>query len=101
MSYARFRCGCDVYVYLDTDGYLNCCGCRLQQRRRVESPGLIVDFITEPVGEIVPHAFTTTAAMLCHLDAHRAQGHDVPASVTDDLRADADANDAWMREQSS
>ena len=98
MSYARFGPTCDVYVYLDEAGTLNCCGCRLQDHR-VENDGSDIGWRGEPVGEPVQSTFTVTADMLSHLEAHWAAGHVVPVSVYDDLRADANDNDAWMQEQ--
>jgi len=101
MSYARFGPNCDVYVYLDEAGTLNCCGCRLQDHRVVGHDGSDIGWHREPVGEPVPTTFTTTSAMLSHLEAHWAAGHVVPVSVYDDLRAESTENDAWCREQSS
>lgn len=75
MSYAR-KSYCDVYVFLSVGGHLECCMCDL--------PG--------------PSTFTaaTTDAMVAHLDAHRAAGHDVPEDTYEGLRADQRINDRWM-----
>lgn len=98
MSYARFGPTCDVYIYLDEAGTLNCCGCRLQDHR-VENDGSHPAQQAGAAGAHVQSTFTVTADMLSHLEAHRAAGHVVPVSVYDDLRADANDNDAWMQEQ--
>lgn len=88
MSYARFGWdNSDVYIILNCNGYLDCCGCR---------------FV--PWGadhDIPPSHFKTTEAMLSHLDAHRAAGDCVPDETYDDLRADAAKNDAWMADPES
>jgi hypothetical protein len=65
MSYCRFG-QADVYVYLDARGYLACCGCILGDEWE----------------------FHSTDAMVEHLNAHTAAGHDVPSSVIPALRAD-------------
>jgi hypothetical protein len=74
MSYARFSYA-DVYVYLDVNGYLRCCGCSLDKER---------------------WDYETTADLLAHLDAHKAAGHDVPDETIELLKADAVENDAWI-----
>lgn len=76
MSYARFGAGgSDVYVYLDVGGYLNCCGCSLND----------TSF----------HAFTTDE-MLAHLRAHREAGHTVLDDTMRALADDAVENDHWL-----
>lgn len=75
MSYVRFgEDESDVYVYLDCDGYLCCCACRL--------------------GEAWQHY--STEACLAHLDAHRAAGHCVPDHCIEGLKAHASENDEWI-----
>lgn len=77
MSYARFGWeDSDVYVFLAVEGHLECCSCPLANATQ---------------------RFPSTAKMIDHLDAHRAQGHTVPDSTYDGLRAEADENDAFMR----
>jgi hypothetical protein len=76
MSYARFgEQGSDVYVYLCTAGYLECCACALRD------------------GRFVAH---TTREMLAHLDEHEAAGHRLAARTRRELAADAAENDAWI-----
>lgn len=76
MSYARFGAGgSDVYVYADTCGYINCCGCWLYDK------GF--------------QAFTTDE-MIAHLNEHRAAGHTVLDDTYEGLRADAQENDEWI-----
>jgi hypothetical protein len=71
MSYARFRDGCDVYVYLSNEaGTLRCVGCAVDLR--------------------------STEEMVSHLRAHIAQGDAVPESVIPALEADRETNDPWL-----
>ena len=65
MSYARFS-HADVYVFMNVNGYLDCCGCILGDQ----------------------YAFHSTDAMIDHLAQHRDAGHDVPDGIEDELRAD-------------
>jgi hypothetical protein len=78
VSYARFGKESDVYVYLDIDGYLCCCGCRL------EDPAW-------------PHY--STESMLLHLAEHERQGDMVPASCIEGLKSEAEENDQWILEE--
>lgn len=71
MSYCRFG-DADVYVYMDLNGSLACCGCIL------ESESSLSWF------------YDSTAAMVAHLAEHRAAGHAIP----DDLEADLLEDDA-------
>lgn len=85
MSFARFSEG-DVYVYLNVDGYFECCACALL------GPLLTGGCVT----------VETSAEMLAHLESHRAVGHDVPEDCLEELRSDAEANDrraAELREE--
>lgn len=75
MSYSRFSCS-DVYVYMDVNGTLACCGCRLN------GDGFDDD------GSGVFGYFDSTEAMIAHLDDHRTAGHDVPAGIDESLRED-------------
>jgi len=61
MSWARFSADSDVYVYEDVAGYINCCGCSLEDPRETN--------------------FTEAAPLKAHLDRHVAAGHKVPARV--------------------
>jgi hypothetical protein len=74
MSYARFGDGSDVYVFMASDGQLECCECSLQQ---------------QPYGRF---RATSTDEMVMHLQAHMAAGEHVPDVVIPALRAD-DAED--------
>lgn len=92
MSYARFGWGgSDVYVTLDLHGSLRCHSCALMPE--VPSPPALVPGFHESFD-----AFTT-ADMLAHLDAHREAGYRVLNETFDELRADADENDAWLTGQ--
>lgn len=64
MSYCRFSAA-DVYVYMDVNGSLACCGCSLGDQ----------------------WYFDSTQAMVEHLAEHRAAGHHVP-DIEPDLWAD-------------
>lgn len=75
MSYARFSYA-DVYVFLNVEGYLSCCGCSFPDPEQTD--------------------FDTTADLLAHLAKHRAAGHDVPEETLDALKADAVENDTWI-----
>lgn len=71
MSYARFSYA-DVYVFMNTGGWLECCGCSLGDEGR----------------------FDSTQAMVDHLAQHRAAGDDVPDGIEDSLWADDREN--WV-----
>lgn len=75
MAYARFGRDSDVYVFLSTQGGLECCRCDLLR----ESESYIAK---------------STSEMLTHLEQHRSQGHRVPEDCVTDLKADAVENDA-------
>ena len=84
MSYARFGDG-DVYVYLSTDGRLECVMCALGD----------VCVFCDRVGARCPSvqaSFDSTDGMIAHLAAHRAAGHSVPDGIEDALRADDATN---------
>lgn len=74
MSYARFSSESDVYVYLDVSGYLCCCGCSLSEQ----------------------WSYGTTDALLAHLDAHKAAGHEVPDYCIERLKDERAENDSWI-----
>lgn len=70
MSYVRFgEKGSDVYVYLDVDGTIHCCGCFLL-----------------PEDEHCPRT-ATAAGMADHLRRHLAAGHVVPSGVIECIEA--------------
>lgn len=76
MSYARFGAGgSDVYVYLDTGRYLNCCGCSLHDDG---------------------YRALTTDDMLAHLRAHRVTSLTVLDDTLHALADDAIGNDHWI-----
>lgn len=75
MAYARFGRDSDVYVFLSTQGGLECCRCDL-------------------LGESASYIAKTTPEMLTHHEQHRARGHRVPEDCIADLEADAVENDA-------
>lgn len=65
MSYCRFS-EADVYVFMHTHKFLECCGCSLGDQ----------------------WDFHSTADMVAHLREHIAAGHDVPAWVIPQIEAD-------------
>jgi hypothetical protein len=76
VSYVRFgEQDSDVYVYLDIEGGIECCGCAL------------VDCFNAP----------TAQAMADHLRRHLAAGHTVPAGVIEDVLANPDLDPAHDR----
>ncbi len=88
MSWVRFGSPCvrdcepcpgsDVYVFDNTDGYIECCGCLLRPRREFW--------------------FKTEAEMLAHLREHAAAGHHVPAYFLATPASDDSAPTAPTRE---
>jgi hypothetical protein len=74
MSYCRWGEGSDVYVYLDVNGHLCCCGCQLNEGWYYDS----------------------TRQMLAHLEEHKKAGHLVPEYAAEGLREDELDNDDWL-----
>lgn len=71
MSYARFgQDGSDVYIFMSTGGWLECCWCSLGETFEASS----------------------TAEMLAHIDEHRSVGDFVPGHVPLDLQLDDSSN---------
>jgi hypothetical protein len=68
MSYCRFIEG-DAYVFRTFDDRLCCCGCIFGNEQM----------------------FDTEQAMLDHLAAHTAAGHDIPADAIERLTEERDA----------
>lgn len=66
MSYCRFGAS-DIYLFLNVSGYVECCGCILE-----DTPELV------EAGEFASAKFATFTAALEHVQLHRAQGHFVP-----------------------
>lgn len=101
MSYARFGAdGSDVYVFTSDRG-IECCGCLLIERRWVEEPGRpIFGGYLEQVNPDDTELYRSNAAMIEHMDRHRAAGHVVPEYVYERLRDPADAawNERWWLE---
>jgi hypothetical protein len=89
MSYARFGCDrSDVYVFMHAHGFLECCGCVLQERVWVDKLGSFFGFYMKAVGEKIQTEFHSTKEMVEHLQRHIAAGHHVPDYVIPDLLAD-------------
>ena len=73
MSYCRFSFA-DIYIFMSTDGYLECCACILHDGGS--------------------QTFDSTQAMVDHIAEHRAAGHDVPDGIEADLWEDDQEN--WV-----
>jgi len=78
MSYARWTSDSDVYVFLHSDGALECCGCLL-------------------AGPYRSFSCIKTSKMLEHLKRHLAAGHQVPDYCMDRLKDEAKENDSWIK----
>ena len=80
MSYARRGWGgSDLYIYLDTNGFLHCQVCPLGGSFR---------------------AYTTND-MVAHVEEHIAAGHKTEPDLIDALIADRPANDAWLAKENA
>lgn len=78
MSYCRFV-EADAYIFLSTDG-LNCCGCSLAKRIKLETP--YIDFLGIPHEyEYEYKVYTTAQDMLDHIEEHREHGDYIPFHV--------------------
>jgi hypothetical protein len=97
MSYCRFS-EADVYVYVGTTGYFECCGCLLQARTWVEDEKALLGGWLRPYGDIVQTQFSSTDEMLAHLELHRAAGHYVPDECLASIAADRKENDRFLAE---
>lgn len=71
MSYVRFGPNSSVYVFMHVDGFLECCGC------------LVNDECIE---------IHSTAGMVAHLREHIAEGHALPDHVIPAIEADDASN---------
>jgi hypothetical protein len=65
MSICRFSESCDVYVFYNVHGGIDCCGCVLTEG---------ADFKAQ-----------NEQAMIAHLEKHVAAGHKVPAGAFEEL----------------
>lgn len=94
MAYSRFS-HCDVYVFMNVGGYLDCCGCILQEREWVDDPSWpIFGGYLKVVEPVIKTKFYDTAGMVEHLALHRAAGHNVPEGIEEELWADDREN--WV-----
>lgn len=84
MAYARFSKGpgetraSDVYVFMSTGGWLECCGCKIAYEDGTPHG---------TPGSGSRKAFST-AGMVAHLREHAARGHYVPGYVIPAMEAD-------------
>ena len=98
MSYSRFIEG-DVYVILDTGGYLNCCMCNLQEREWIDDETALFKGYLKSIGDIVQTQFYTTEDMLNHLQIHIDKGDNIPTRCLEGLKQDQEENDTWIKEK--
>lgn len=85
MSYCRFS-DADAYIFLSTDG-LNCCGCSLAPRTKLETPYIDILGISHDY-EYEYKIYDTAQDMLDHIQEHRANGDYIPFDVDLSLKAD-------------
>lgn len=90
MSYCRFGESSDVYLYLDCNGYVMCCACRL-------APIVTGSFLGEPVYLHDSVELHSAEATLAHLAAHRAAGHVVPEYAFARVTKEAAEIDDYIR----
>lgn len=86
MSYVRLSEKSDVYVYLDVNGYLCCCFCKM-------NTGFYSSEVQYYLG------FYKTDDMIEHLKRHKKMGHKVPKYCFDNLKHDSKRNDKWIKEK--
>jgi hypothetical protein len=92
MSYARFGWeGSDVYIYMSTGGWIECCSCSLQPTRQGKLLG--EDFE-------INESFKAydTQEMIHHIAQHRKAGNRVPHYVEEELREDDKENMKYIEE---
>ena len=92
MSYCRFGWeGSDVYIYMSTGGWIECCACSLQPTRRGTLLGEDFD---------IHESFKAydTQEMIYHITQHREAGHHVPHYVEEELRNDDKENMKYIEE---
>jgi hypothetical protein len=87
MSYSRWgQDGSSVYVFLNTNGYLECCGCGLHADPSKSLDEREFGFYT-----------LRTSKMISHLHEHIKAGECVPEYCIDRLLKDKTENDAWIK----
>ena len=96
MSYSRFS-ECDVYTFLSSDGYLECCGCALQESEYVKDENSLLGFYFKPILPIIQYKFLTTKEFLVHLNMHKNAGHNIPEWLIKNLKKDERKNDNWIK----
>lgn len=82
MSYARFGSnGSDVYVFFSGGGFIDCCGCILQDSEWVDAPAGILGGYFKFLSPFIETRFWATADAVKHFEVHQAAGHTVPEHV--------------------
>lgn len=82
MAYSRWGWdGSDLYIYMDTGGYLNCTACPLMPLAENAKIKMNQSF----------HAYSTMD-MIDHLGEHMDAGHNFPDSVIPDILSDDEDN---------
>lgn len=106
MSYVRMGDDSDVYLIgtVRDASVIECCGCKFNTEKTQEEPAWLVEKYPYPEHWIrglwwlvnPDPVFTSAAAVLQHLDAHRAAGHKVPERAYENISRRADG---WLKEK--
>ena len=92
MSYCRFGWeGSDLYIYMSTGGWIECCACPLQPTKKSILLG-------EEFEMHESFKAYDTQEMIYHVAQHREAGHFVPYYVEEELITDDKENMEYIRE---
>lgn len=82
MAYSRFF-DSDIYIYPHVDGYIECCGCWLNERLEDTLFGL-------------SEKITNDEQLEEHLDQHLLAGHNIPEDLLQDILEDPDRYSTYI-----
>lgn len=82
MAYSRFF-DSDIYIYPHVDGYIECCGCWLNERLEDTPFGL-------------SEKITNDEQLEEHLDQHLLAGHNIPEDLLQDILEDPDRYSTYI-----
>lgn len=82
MAYSRFF-DSDIYIYPHVDGYIECCGCWLNERLEDTLFGL-------------NEKITNDEQLEEHLDQHLLAGHNIPENLLQDILEDPDRYSTYI-----
>lgn len=82
MAYSRFF-DSDIYIYPHVDGYIECCGCWLNERLEDTLFGL-------------NEKITNDEQLEDHLDQHLLAGHNIPENLLQDILEDPDRYSTYI-----